>query len=93
MQQPSIGRVVIVRAAPAQNNGADEAPAVITRVWSPVEAGQTAGSWTVNVRVLLDGVDVVPAKTSISLFPDRESADAAVPTVTNTHVGWWPPRV
>ena len=89
VREPSIGCVVIVRAAPALNNGATQAPAVITRVWSQ----QDNGAWTVNVRILLDASDATPAKTSISLFPDQAAADAAVPTLTDTHVAWWPPRV
>lgn len=86
---PSVGRIVVVRAAPHQNNGADEAPAVVTRVW-----GQRGdGAWTVNLRVLLDGSDVTPAKTSVALFPDRDAAVAAATGPTDTYVAWWPPRV
>jgi hypothetical protein len=44
-QQPSVGRIVHVPMDPATNNGADFAPAVITRVWNDT---------TVNVRVLAD---------------------------------------
>ncbi|MFG3586632.1 hypothetical protein [Streptomyces sp. NPDC047990] len=44
-QQPSVGRIVRVPMDPAANNGSDEAPAVITRVWNDT---------TVNVRILAD---------------------------------------
>lgn len=88
MQTPSIGRVVVVRADPKTNNGADEAPALITRVFGSELPG---GSWTVNVRVLLDAADVTPARTSISLYADQAAADEAKPA--GVHCGWWPPRV
>jgi hypothetical protein len=65
--KPSIGRIVHVFANPAQNNGADVAPAVITRVWN--DQG-------VNVRVLLDGPDT-PWLTSITLHETREEAQKA----------------
>lgn len=42
---PSVGRIVRVPMDPTTNNGADEAPAVITRVWNDT---------TVNVRILAD---------------------------------------
>ncbi|WP_406157792.1 hypothetical protein [Streptomyces canus] len=43
--EPSVGDVVLVPTDPADNNGATEAPAIITRVWSKT---------TINVRVLAD---------------------------------------
>lgn len=42
---PTIGDVVLVPADPSTNNGAQVAPAIVTRVWSDT---------TVNVRVLHD---------------------------------------
>lgn len=71
MQKPSVGRIVHVFADPAQNNGADISPAIITRVW-----GTDPGS-AVNVRVFADGAGV-PWLTSIPLYPDREAAQAFV---------------
>jgi hypothetical protein len=84
---PSIGRIIIVRAAPGEaNNNAEVAPAVITHVFG----GELPdGSWMVNARVLLDG-DTVTWRTSLSLFADQAAADAAKPG--GWHVGWWPPR-
>lgn len=61
MTKPSLGRIVIAAVNPATNNGADEAPAVITRVWN---------DHLVNVRVLLDG-DTVEWKTSVELHTER----------------------
>ena len=62
--KPSLGRIVLAPVDPAQNNGADVAPAVITRVWSDE---------IVNVRVLLDS-DAVLWKTSVALCADEEAA-------------------
>lgn len=56
MSAPSLGRIVLVPADPAVNNGADIAPAVITRVWNDK---------VVNVRVLLDS-DAVQWRTSVA---------------------------
>lgn len=64
MQKPSIARLVIVSMDPARNNGANEAPAVITRVWSDT---------LINVRVLSDG-DGVEWRTSVELL-DEKPAD------------------
>ena len=84
--KPTIGRIVIVPVDPARNNGADVAPAVITRVWNDT---------CINVRVLLDGPDT-EWKTSLKLCPDADtmwdthtSTDASRPP----HAAYWPPRV
>lgn len=89
MPKPALGRTVHVFVDPARNNGADIAPAVITRVWN--DQG-------VNLRVLLDGTDV-PWFTSVALCDDRESAEK----VTSYRVAdngdhypaaaFWPPIV
>jgi hypothetical protein len=78
MQKPSLGRVVIVPMDPALNNGADEAPAIITRVWSDT---------MVNVRVLTDSGEHRSQdwRTSVSLRADKPEKPA--------HDAWWPPRV
>jgi hypothetical protein len=74
----------------SNNNGADVAPAIITRVWS---------DYSVNVRVFADASDV-PWQTSVSLYPDRAAADAAVAPAIEMHgdaadprAAWWPERV
>jgi hypothetical protein len=89
MQTPSLGRIVLVPADPNSNNGANEAPAVVTRVWAEKSDG-----WLVNLRVLLDGSGVPEWRTSVTLC---ETKDAAL-AVGGTHIGatgiaWWPPRV
>jgi len=61
MQKPSIGRIVIVPANPDLNNGATEAPAVITRVWSDE---------LINVKVLGDN-DGVEWRTSVKLHEEK----------------------
>lgn len=63
--KPSVGRIVHVPADPAENNGADVAPAVITRVWSDT---------CVNVRVLLDS-DAIEWRTSV-VYTDSFDDDA-----------------
>lgn len=89
MQTPSLGRVVLVPADPTNNNGADEAAAIVTRVWN-----EKADGWLVNLRVLADGDGVPVWRTSVTLC---ETKDAAL-AVSSTHIGatgvaWWPPRV
>ncbi|MFJ2477127.1 hypothetical protein ACIOWI_29835 [Streptomyces sp. NPDC087659] len=76
-QQPSIGRIVHVPMDPATNNGADVAPAVITRVWSET---------CVNVRVLSDG-HAIEWRTSVMFLEDL--AERA----SGYHFWTWPPRV
>jgi len=84
MQQPTIGRIVHVTQAPtSDNNYADTAPAIITRVF---------GGNCVNVRVLHDGPPVAEGRqdwlTSIPLEDDEEGARA----LGLTHVAFWPPH-
>lgn len=94
--QPSPGRIVLTRVQPHRSNGADVAPAVISRVWDgPVTVdGHT---WhLVNLRVLNDGQQTVDAHTSARLFADKQAADAwadTCDTPPQTHVAYWPPRV
>jgi hypothetical protein len=82
VQKPSIGRIVIVPMDPASNNGATEAPAIISRVWNDN---------VVNVRVLPDDSNEVLSRTSVTLYPS--SAEAADANATGTHHAWWPGRV
>ena len=65
MPKPSLGRVVLVPADPAVNNGADVAPAIITRVWNDN---------VVNVRVLLDS-DAVQWRTSVSYVDSLDDVE------------------
>jgi hypothetical protein len=79
-QQPSLGRIVLVAVDPAMNNGADTAPAVITRVWNAT---------TINVRVLLDSDGVPPWRTSLTHTDTLEGLDPFL----CPHRWTWPPRV
>jgi hypothetical protein len=62
MQKPSVGRMVHVKVYPAENNGQDYAPGIITRVWSDE---------MINVSVLLDSPSGPVQKTSVKLSEDR----------------------
>lgn len=70
---PHVSDTVLVFADPHYNNGADVAPAVITRVSSPA---------MINVRVLYDGPAVPPQHridwmTSVPLYSSQAAAEAA----------------
>lgn len=60
--KPSLGRIVLTYVDPTQNNGADVAPAVITRVWSDT---------VVNLRVLVDTGAMPLSKTSVVLLAEQ----------------------
>jgi hypothetical protein len=64
--EPSVGDIVLVPMNPADNNGATEAPAVITRVWSRT---------TVNARVLADS-HAIDWRTSLVYADSLAEADA-----------------
>jgi hypothetical protein len=72
----------MARVEPTMNNGSDEAPAVITRVWSE----QPDGSWLVNLRVFVDTAGASLSMTSVRLHAERPEAAAL-------GSAWWPPRV
>lgn len=76
--RPTIGRIVHVVGPSAASNGADAAPAVITRVWS---------DRTVNVTLFPDAA--VPAvASSVPLFEDEEDARAMLPS----YAAFWPSK-
>lgn len=75
--RPSIGRIVHVLVDPAQNNGNDVAPAIITRVWT---------DRMVNVKVLTDGPHDL-WQTSLDLLDVRPSDN------TIKRAAFWPPKV
>lgn len=84
--KPSVGRIVHTIVDPALNNGADVAPAIITRVWSDT---------TVNLRVMYDGASV-DWITSASLHADEDAARERVALGASPqkgHNAFWPPRV
>ncbi|MFE3853450.1 hypothetical protein ACFXPN_20220 [Streptomyces griseorubiginosus] len=65
--EPSVGDIVLVPMNPADNNGATEGPAIITRVWSKT---------TVNVRVLADSHNI-DWRTSLTHVDSLAAVDAA----------------
>lgn len=79
-QKPSLGRIVLVSVDPAMNNGAAEAPAVITRVWNDT---------VINVRVLTDSDSVPEWRTSLTHRDTFDGLDAFLDPRRWT----WPPRV
>lgn len=97
MQTPTIGRVVHVLVEPyatgggQDNNGADVAPAILTRVWS-----EQSDHWVVDYRILRDNADVPEWKTSAALFSAEAAArlsdEAASASGQGMHA-FWPPRV
>lgn len=82
-QTPSLGRVVLVLVNPITNNGADAAPATVTRVWEQ----RVDGSWTVNLKANLDSPTSSKWCTSVSLFDTEEAARAH-----DGEAAYWPPR-
>ena len=99
----SLGRIVIVPCDPEFNNGADHAPAIITRCWSEDY---------VNVRVVRDApsdspypydymcsVNLLPERPGRIIFNSRDELPDGIPYVYTSsgkimlYVGWWPPRI
>jgi hypothetical protein len=80
MPKPSVGRIVLVTVHPRDNNGAEAAPAVITRVWN---------DHLVNLRVLSDGPST-SWLTSVHLYDSRDELDEAATGAWYT-AAYWPP--
>lgn len=83
MSKPSVGRIVLVMGGAAKSNGADVAPAVITRVWSDE---------MVNVTVFPDAHErAAQPETSINLYETEDEAREAL--ASSGRAAYWPPRV
>lgn len=85
MTKPSVGRIVLATVHSNLNNGAEVAPAIITRVWGE----HPDGGWTVNLRVLCDSENTL-WQTSVRLV----ESESDIPS--GSWVGawaYWPPRV
>jgi hypothetical protein len=80
--KPTVGRIVLVFCDPRYNNGAEEAPAVVTRVWSDT---------MINVHVLPDS-GALYVKTSVTLHATRDEAMAAEREISRGPVDWRIPR-
>lgn len=75
MNQLQLGQIVTFYVDSRSNNGADVAPAIITRVW-----GQMTPYAAVNMRLVLDHASNDPNtqewRTSVNVFPTKAEADA-----------------
>jgi hypothetical protein len=81
--KPSIGRIVHVIGPRANSNGADVAPAIITRVWSETCANVTA----------FPDCGIAQNLTSVKLVADEQAArDINVQAEFPQTVAFWPPR-
>lgn len=85
MPKPTIARTVLAVGGAARSNGADVAPAVITRVWSE---DKDLGRWTVNLTVFPDAQQPKVA-SSVYLYADEQAArdNLAYESVT---AAFWP---
>lgn len=88
--KPTIGRTVIVRGSPAEFNGATEAPAIITRVWSKRDTRD--GPVLVNLTVFADLVDPLMV-ASVHLFDSADEAAIYRGANPGSTVAFWPERV
>lgn len=100
MQTASIGRIVHVLLDPAQNNGSDVAPALVTRTWGEpyfLAPLNDVERQTINVRVFGDNAETL-LLTSIVLFEERPTAEQLEALNSSNPKGYravafWPPRV
>lgn len=88
-QTPSVARIVMAMGPRARGNGAQEAPAIITRVWSGPNEN---GAWLVNAMIFLDAGNANPA-TSVYIYADRKAAEEAIAKNEHATVLFWPERV
>jgi hypothetical protein len=83
-QQPTVGRIVLVPVHPAENNGQDFAPAIITRVWNPE---------TINARVFCDSTNT-QHRTSLRHVDELPHDEQGASGFAMPKPVWaWPPRV
>lgn len=82
--KPSIGRVIIVKGHQAASNGADRAPAIITRVWG--DGDTSIGPVMVNATAFCD-LGRLKLLGSINLY----DSEADVPVGADV-AAFWPPR-
>lgn len=85
---PSLARMVLVLGDVACHNGADVAPAMVTRVWGE----HPDGGHTVNLVVFPDGY--MPRHAfSVPLYADEQTARKSKAGQHGAAVAYWPPRV
>jgi hypothetical protein len=85
--KPAIGRTVIVLGIPS--NGAVEAPAVITRVWSSHDTA--SGPVAVNLTIFPDNAPPI-AKASVMLFDTALQAQQVRGANPGAICAHWPER-
>jgi hypothetical protein len=82
--KPSVGRIVHIIGPRANSNGADVAPAIITRVWSETCANVTA----------FPDCGIAQNLTSVKLVENEEAARAINEAAEFPQsIAFWPPRV
>lgn len=84
---PTIGRIVIVRHPSARSNGAETAPATVTRVWKGVDTRNEPSM--VNITAFPDLSPAIGIG-SVTLYDTEEEANAVVGPLGAA--AWWPPR-
>ena len=67
-----LGQIVIAKTHPGANNGADEAPAVVTRIWN-----MTDDCCMANLSVFADVSGRMDPMSSVNVHPTREAAEAS----------------
>lgn len=89
--KPTIGRIIIVVASQAANNGTDRGPAIITRVFGQDGDDTRNNPIAVNATCIPDQGERVQPIGSVMLYDTREDAEQ------NAHPGmpyaYWPERV
>jgi hypothetical protein len=80
----TIGRIVHVIGTPANGNGADVAPALVTRVWADD---------MINCTVFPDCGPPVPATSVRIVGSEQEARDINANTEYPQTLAFWPPRV
>lgn len=83
----SIGRIIIVRGGSAASNGADRAPAIITRLWSE-DTDTRNGPVLVNATAFSD-LATPQLIGSVKLY----DTEADAPADDGSAVAFWPERV
>lgn len=70
-----------------KSNGADVAPAIITRVWSDSDTDN--GPVCVNAVAFPDAAQGTASTNSVPLYKDKAHADASG---NPDYAAWWPER-
>lgn len=88
--KPTIGRIIIVKNGAAKSNGADRAPAIVTRVWNTADDTRNSPA-TVNATAMCDMAGPQHF-SSVMLFDTEAEGDAYYAPAGNSVFAFWPPR-